>query len=78
MITPIDNNVYIKQLFDHHLSFTVNEPNLFSLDMKKDFFYAFNSDKATLEDSDKMLNSMVEGLFSVAVNMGMPDLCHSA
>ena len=60
----------IAQVFDQYLNFIVAEPDLFSLVMGRETFWALNS--ATTEDEklDSMIDRIVTGLFSVAVTMG--------
>ena len=64
----------IAQVYDQYLNFIVAEPDLFSLAMGRETFWALNS--ATTEDDklDTLIDRTVTGLFSVAVTMGQPNL----
>lgn len=62
----------VAQMYDQYLNFIVGEPDLFSLGMGKDTYWALNSAKATDEEIDALVDRTVSGLFSVAVTMGMP------
>ena len=61
----------IAQVYDQYLNFVVAEPDLFSLAMGRETFWALNS--ATTEDEklDSMIDRAVTGLFSVSVTMGI-------
>lgn len=58
------------QMYDQYLNFIVSEPDLFSLGMGKDTYWALNSPKATDEEIDVLVDKTVSGLFSVVVTMG--------
>ncbi|GAM82673.1 hypothetical protein ANO11243_006550 [Dothideomycetidae sp. 11243] len=60
----------IAQVYDQYLNFIVSEPNLFSLGMGKDVYWAMNSPNTTDEELDAKVDRIVSGLFSVAVTMG--------
>ena len=60
----------ISQMYDQYLNFIVSEPDLFSLGMGKDTYWALNSPKATDEEIDVLVDTIVSGLFSVVVTMG--------
>ncbi|KAF2155832.1 Sec1-like protein [Myriangium duriaei CBS 260.36] len=60
----------IAQVFDQYLNFIVSEPNLFSLGMGKDVYWAMNSAETSDEELDAKVDRIVSGLFSVAVTMG--------
>ena len=61
----------ISQMYDQYLNFIVSEPDLFSLGMGKDTYWALNSPKATDEEIDVLVDTTVSGLFSVVVTMGI-------
>ena len=65
----------IAQVYDQYLNFIVAEPDLFSLAMGQETFWALNS--ATTEDEklDSLIDRVVTGLFSVAVTMGKLCAC---
>ena len=60
----------IAQVYDQYLNFVVAEPDLFSLAMGRETYWALNS--ATTEDEklDALIDRIVIGLFSVVVTMG--------
>ena len=60
----------IAQVYDQYLNFVVGEPDLFSLAMGRETYWAFNS--ATMDDNaiESIIERTVTGLFSVAVTMG--------
>ncbi|KAL6721368.1 Vesicle trafficking between the ER and Golgi [Lecanora helva] len=60
----------VAQMYDQYLNFIVGEPDLFSLGMGKDTYWALNSAKATDEEIDALVDRAVIGLFSVVVTMG--------
>ncbi|KAF4555852.1 Sec1-like protein 2 [Elsinoe fawcettii] len=60
----------VAQVFDQYLNFIVSEPNLFSLGMGKDVYWAMNSAQTSDEELDAKIDRIVSGLFSVAVTMG--------
>ena len=61
----------VAQMYDQYLNFIVGEPDLFSLGMGKDTYWALNSAKATDEEIDRLVDRTVSGLFSVVVTMSM-------
>lgn len=61
----------VAQMYDQYLNFIVGEPDLFSLGLGKDAYWALNSAKATDEEIDLLVDKIVSGLFSVVVTMGM-------
>ncbi len=64
------NGDSIAQLYDQYLNFIVSEPDLFSLGMGSQTYWALNSAETRDEDLDAMIDRIVTGLFSVAVTMG--------
>ena len=60
----------IAQVFDQYLNFIVGEPDLFSLGMGKDTYWALNSAQTKDDDLDNMIDRIVIGLYSVVVTMG--------
>ncbi|CAF9941214.1 Vesicle trafficking between the ER and Golgi [Imshaugia aleurites] len=60
----------VSQMYDQYLNFIVSEPDLFSLGMGKDIYWALNSPKATDEEIDVLVDRIVSGLFSVVVTTG--------
>lgn len=60
----------ISQVFDQYLNFVVSEPNLFSLGMGHDVYWAMNSAQISDEAMDATVDRVVSGLFSVVVTMG--------
>ncbi|KAG8623579.1 hypothetical protein KVT40_008555 [Elsinoe batatas] len=60
----------VAQVYDQYLNFIVSEPNLFSLGMGKDVYWAMNSAQTSDEELDAKIDRIVSGLFSVAVTMG--------
>lgn len=60
----------VSQMYDQYLNFIVSEPDLFSLGMGKDTYWALNSPKASDEEIDVLVDKAVSGLFSVVVTMG--------
>lgn len=60
----------VAQMYDQYLNFIVGEPDLFSLGMGKDTYWALNSAQATDEEIDALVDRTVSGLFSVVVTMG--------
>lgn len=60
----------VAQMYDQYLNFIVGEPDLFSLGMGKDTYWALNSAKATDDEIDILVDRTVSGLFSVVVTMG--------
>lgn len=59
------------QIYDQYLNFTVAEPDLFSLGMGKDSYWAINRPEVKDEELDAIVDRVVSGLFSVVVTMGM-------
>lgn len=65
----------IAQFYDQYLNFTVGEPDLFSLGLKKEnTYWALNSARTNDEELDHVVDKIVSGLFSVMVTMGIPVL----
>lgn len=60
----------IAQLYDQYLNFVVAEPDLFSLAMGREVYWALNSAAITDDKLDELIDRIVSGLFSVAVTMG--------
>ncbi len=60
----------IAQVFDQYLNFIVGEPDLFSLGMGKDIYWAINKAQSKDEELDAIVDRIVSGLFSVVVTMG--------
>ena len=60
----------IAQMYDQYLNFIVGEPDLFSLGMGKDIYWALNSAQTKDEEIDAIVDRTVSGLFSVVVTMG--------
>ncbi|KAI9849917.1 MAG: Vesicle trafficking between the ER and Golgi [Sclerophora amabilis] len=60
----------IAQVFDQYLNFIVGEPDLFSLGMGKETYWALNSAHTKDEELDAVVERVVSGLFSVVVSMG--------
>lgn len=60
----------ITQVYDQYLNFLVTEPDLFSLGLGKETYWALNSSKVKDEDIDNLVDQIVSGLFSVVVTMG--------
>lgn len=60
----------VTQVYDQYLNFIMSEPDLFSLGMGKDTYWALNSSKPTDEELDAVIERIVSGLFSVVVTMG--------
>ncbi|KAK6433746.1 Vesicle trafficking between the ER and Golgi [Oleoguttula sp. CCFEE 5521] len=60
----------ISQVYDQYLNFIVSEPNLFSLGMGKDTYWAMNSAQISDDEMDANVDRIMSGLFSVAVTMG--------
>lgn len=61
---------HIAQVYDQYLNFVVSEPDLFSLGMGKDTYWAMNTAKIADEVMDSTVDRIVTGLFSVVVTMG--------
>ena len=60
----------IAQVYDQYLNFVVGEPDLFSLAMGKETYWALNSAQTADDVLDSMVDRIVTGLFSVVVTMG--------
>ena len=60
----------IAQMYDQYLNFVVAEPDLFSLAMGNETYWALNSGQAKDEEVDAVVDRTVSGLFSVVVTMG--------
>ncbi|KAI9719045.1 MAG: hypothetical protein M1812_003675 [Candelaria pacifica] len=60
----------IAQVFDQYLNFIVGEPDLFSLGMGKETYWAMNTAHLQDEELDTLIDRVVSGLFSVVVTMG--------
>lgn len=60
----------ISQVYDQYLNFVVAEPDLFSLSLGKETYWALNSANAKDEEIDTLVERIVSGLFSVVVTMG--------
>lgn len=63
----------IAQVYDQYLNFIVSEPELFSLGMSSDTYWATNTSKIEDEVLDSTVDRIVSGLFSVVVTMGRPN-----
>jgi len=61
---------HIAQVYDQYLNFVVSEPDLFSLGMGNEAYWAMNTAKIADEMMDTMVDRIVTGLFSVVVTMG--------
>lgn len=70
-IATSGSSEHIAQVFDQYLNFIVAEPDLFSLGLGNDAYWKINSPKISNEDLDAIVDSVVSGLFSVSVTMGM-------
>ena len=60
----------ISQMFDQYLNFVVGEPDLYSLGMGGDAYWALNSAQTKDEEIDALVDRAVSGLFSVVVTIG--------
>ena len=60
----------IAQVYDQYLNFIVSDPDLFSLGMGNDTYWALNSAQTKDEELDAVVDRVVSGLFSVVVTMG--------
>lgn len=60
----------IAQVYDQYLNFVVGEPDLFSLCMGRETYWALNSAHTADEVLDAMIDRIVTGLYSVVVTMG--------
>lgn len=61
----------IAQVYDQYLNFVVAEPDLFTLAMGRETYWALNSAATPDDKLDELVDRTVTGLFSVAVTMGM-------
>lgn len=61
----------IAQFYDQYLNFIVGEPDLFSLGMRENTYWALNSARTKDEELDHVVDRIVSGLFSVMATMGM-------
>ncbi|KAL8699176.1 MAG: hypothetical protein Q9201_006153 [Fulgogasparrea decipioides] len=61
----------ISQVYDQYLNFIVAEPDLFSLGLGKETYWALNSANAKDEEIDILVDRTVSGLFSVVVTLGV-------
>ena len=61
---------HISQVFDQHLNFLTLEPDLFSLGMGQETYWAMNSAQVSDEVMDATVDRIVSGLFSVVATMG--------
>ena len=60
----------IAQVYDQYLNFVVGEPDLFSLSMGKETYWALNCAQTSDETLDALIDRIVTGLYSVVVTMG--------
>lgn len=60
----------IAQVYDQYLNFIVGEPDLFSLALGKETYWALNSAQTADDVLDALIDKIVTGLFSVVVTMG--------
>jgi len=60
-------------VYDQYLNFIVSEPDLFSLGMGNETYWAMNTAKIADEVMDAAVDRIVTGLFSVVVTMGKQD-----
>lgn len=60
----------IASVYDQYLNFITPEPDLFSLGMGSNTFWAMNSAKVTDTEMDATVDRIVSGLFSVVVTLG--------
>jgi sec1 family domain-containing protein 1 len=60
----------LASIYDQYLNFIVTEPNLFSLGLGQDPYWAINSGKVDDAVLDATIDRIVSGLFSVVVTMG--------
>ena len=60
----------IAQVYDQYLNFVVAEPDLFSLSLGRETYWALNSAQTADEVLDSLVERIVIGLFSVVVTMG--------
>lgn len=65
----------ISQVYDQYLNFIVAEPDLFSLGLGKETYWALNSANAKDDEIDALVDRTVSGLFSVVVTMGIYPRC---
>ncbi|KAB8342879.1 hypothetical protein FH972_022476 [Carpinus fangiana] len=62
---------HIAQVYDQYMNFIVTEPDLFSLGMGQDTYWAMNSAQIGDDAMDASVDRIVSGLFSVVVTMGV-------
>ncbi|MCJ1326468.1 Vesicle trafficking between the ER and Golgi [Thelotrema lepadinum] len=60
----------IAQVYDQYLNFVVAEPDLFTLAMGRETYWALNSANTPDEQLDELVDRTVTGLFSVSVTLG--------
>ena len=60
----------VAQMYDQYLNFIVGEPDLFSLGMGDDTYWALNSAQTKDDEIDALVDRIASGLFSVVVTMG--------
>lgn len=60
----------IAQVYDQYLNFVVAEPDLFSLALGRETYWALNSATTADDALDRLVDNIVSGLFSVVVTMG--------
>lgn len=63
----------IAQIYDQYLNFIVTEPDLFTLGLGKETYWALNSAQTKDEHLDAIIDKIVSGLFSVVVTFGRSD-----
>lgn len=61
---------HVAQVYDQYLNFIVSEPDLFSLGLGNETYWAMNTAKIADEAMDALVDRIVSGLFSVVVTMG--------
>lgn len=62
---------HIAQLYDQYLNFIVSEPDLFSLGLGNETYWAMNTAKIADDAMDTLVDRIVSGLFSVVVTLGL-------
>ena len=67
----------IAQLYDQYLNFVVAEPDLFSLAMGREVYWALNSATTSDDQLDELVDRIVSGLFSVVVTTGKTSIKNS-
>lgn len=60
----------VAQMYDQYLNFIVSEPDLFSLNLGRETYWSLNSASSSDNEIDKLVDSIVSGLFSVVVTGG--------